>query len=1175
MLVKSLILILVSICLVRSVTYFVGPGPIENETCTLNDSITLTPCFTISQLNQILLSESSVILLLLPGRHVVPANHAVSAFNLSTLAIRPWNDSEPDVEIECRVPAHFIFLDIGEVNISFLTFNACSLRCANSNSMQQSLYTVQSCMFVNRGTDQSLVTSNEGQLTLLIKTCKFVSNVGAVHSLPSIAPQNHRIVIVDSQFFTNMRAYGHGYGGSLLLRSVTLELHQCQFIGNTATSGGAINTLDSVVLVVGCTFRENYARESGGAIFAQNSHVEVYNSKFHSNSAEAGGALYFDGLLNTAIATYFRDFSFQNTTFISNTVEKDGGALYCKGITDGAKVRAQIHWGHSKFNTAKKDGGFAYLSRCDVSSREFNITNNNASVGGAIYVRESVLTFGTTLPNSISHNTAVNAGGALYLQKSQMKYWPGPPFNDGPVIILEQNVVTAGDGRGGAIFVLDSSCEEITSPDNQCFFEYAGGANIPTRNAFFFIENRASFGSALYGGILDRCITLIQLSNSPTPIEIFTHMSYFEQGPLAITSEPLKVCICGINLKPNCSIRALSFGKSRGQSVSLPVAAVDQAENPIPSIISASYSETLSAQLKQGERSQETIGRCTELKYHIFTQRFTEAATLVLEPSENPCGRSQLSLFSIHIAIEPCSIGFEQEGNTCVCDKRLTKHFGISSSSCSVDDQTVEWQGPIWLRYDEKYLMVHVNCPLDYCQVAGDTSISFSFPDDQCANNRSGVLCGACQRNYSLALGGSKCKDCTSSYAFVWLTVLLAVAGLALVALLLVCNITISAGTLNGLIFYANVVSTSGLTSLYNCSAPILSVFIAWVNLELGVETCFYSGMDTYQKTWLQFVFPLYIWLLVGAIIVSSYYSSRAMRVFGRNNIAILATLFLLSYSKLLKTIVTALSFTQVWRGAADNVSDSLVPFKVWTHDGNIEYLKGQHVALFVVAFLVLVLLFLPYTLLLLVGQCVRHMTVRRRSLQWIHSTAFISIMDAYHAPYNRRHRYWTGLMLITRCVLFLVFATNFVDDDIRTNMFSVTLVIIGILIIKTRLPKVYKNIYIDLLEVCFLLNLVILSATVYYLDGISSNGVLCKIVSSSIAVSLIMFLGILVYHALLQIRKTKFYTLIKQSLLRRRQDGQQHHTIPVNSKPDLSNKFKPPTTTTVDLREPLLESTN
>lgn len=74
------------------------------------------------------------------------------------------------------------------------------------------------------------------------------------------------------------------------------------------------------------------------------------------------------------------------------------------------------------------------------------------------------------------------------------------------------------------------------------------------------------------------------------------------------------------------------------------------------------------------------------------------------------------------------------------------------------------------------------------------------------AHHRSGVLS---TQLYSIALGGSRCLQCTSKYTFAWLTVVFAVAGIALVTLLLVCNVTISAGTLNGLIFYANVVSTS------------------------------------------------------------------------------------------------------------------------------------------------------------------------------------------------------------------------------------------------------------------------------------------------------------------------------------------------------------------------------
>ena len=63
---------------------------------------------------------------------------------------------------------------------------------------------------------------------------------------------------------------------------------------------------------------------------------------------------------------------------------------------------------------------------------------------------------------------------------------------------------------------------------------------------------------------------------------------------------------------------------------------------------------------------------------------------------------------------------------------------------------------------------------------------------------------------------------------------------------------------------------------------------------------------------------------------IASHYSSTAMKVFGRNNVAILVTLFLLSYTKIFKTIITVLNFTEVLQGSADNVSDQLVPYKVW-----------------------------------------------------------------------------------------------------------------------------------------------------------------------------------------------------------------------------------------------------
>lgn len=66
--------------------------------------------------------------------------------------------------------------------------------------------------------------------------------------------------------------------------------------------------------------------------------------------------------------------------------------------------------------------------------------------------------------------------------------------------------------------------------------------------------------------------------------------------------------------------------------------------------------------------------------------------------------------------------------------------------------------------------------------------------------------------------------------------------------------------------------------------------------------------MTTYTFTWLQFVFPFYILLLVALIIVVSHYSGRFAKTFGNNPVSAFATLILLSYSKILHVVILALS---------------------------------------------------------------------------------------------------------------------------------------------------------------------------------------------------------------------------------------------------------------------------
>ena len=202
---------------------------------------------------------------------------------------------------------------------------------------------------------------------------------------------------------------------------------------------------------------------------------------------------------------------------------------------------------------------------------------------------------------------------------------------------------------------------------------------------------------------------------------------------------------------------------------------------------------------------------------------------------------------------------------------------------------------------------MHKYCPFGYCNPA-ELDVDLRYPDTQCAFNHSGTLCGACQSELSLALGTSQCLSCSNSHLS--LLILFAVLGLTLVCVIKVLNLTVSEGAINGLIFYANIIGANQTIFFPPGETNLLTIFIAWLNLDFGFQSCFFKDLNSYWKTWLQFVFPAYVWVIVALMIVLSHYIALAGRIFGSNSVPILATLFLFSYSKLLRTIITSLSFT-------------------------------------------------------------------------------------------------------------------------------------------------------------------------------------------------------------------------------------------------------------------------
>ena len=212
--------------------------------------------------------------------------------------------------------------------------------------------------------------------------------------------------------------------------------------------------------------------------------------------------------------------------------------------------------------------------------------------------------------------------------------------------------------------------------------------------------------------------------------------------------------------------------------------------------------------------------------------------------------------------------------------------------------------------------------------------------------NRSGLLCGACKAGLSLSLGSTHCISCHKGWPGLLIAVLLAeiLAGVILVAFILVLDLTVATGMLNGLIFYVNIIAANYSTFMLTSHPKVITLFIAWLNLDVGIDVCFYDGMDTYTKQWLQFVFSAYVILMVVAVIFISERSSRFAKLIGKGNpVATLATLILLSYTKLLQTIINIFSFaTLKYPDGSHKV--------VWLPDASIPYLSCKHVPLFLLA---------------------------------------------------------------------------------------------------------------------------------------------------------------------------------------------------------------------------------
>ena len=319
--------------------------------------------------------------------------------------------------------------------------------------------------------------------------------------------------------------------------------------------------------------------------------------------------------------------------------------------------------------------------------------------------------------------------------------------------------------------------------------------------------------------------------------------------------------------------------------------------------------------------------------------------------------------------------------------------------------------------------------------------------------------------------------------------------------------------------------------------------------------------MTAYGSSWMQFVFPVYIWILTLIIIYTSRYSITISKLIGRNSVHVLATLFLLSYAKLLRTVISVVSPLTI-RDEGGNTH------LVWLMDGNVPFLRGKHAALFSVALLTALLYLLPLTLLTLLAPLLQART-RHPLLRWV--LRIKPLLDTYQGPYKDKYRYWTGVMLTMRLVLFTVFAANTLGDP-KINLFSIILAVLPYLLYITSISKKKLNM---ILECLYTLNLSVFASAALLLKGLQKDTEhLTWVMVGSV---LAMFCITLIWHLYMYVpifhdTFNKLKSLLKNHCRRRLNSGAgQGCGDPVTPPPA---RQPAPTTSVIDmkeLREPLL----
>ena len=872
---------------------------------------------------------------------------------------------------------------------------------------------------------------------------------------------------------------------------------------------------------------------AGTGLSITNTYV-VYEKEFQFNSAGIGkaGASALSLLVYNEFKKYRVTFHLKNVTFHDNVAELSGSCLmvsvYGNVFYPIPKVylilESILAYSNSQAaiqSSASNAGMFSFsrVYRVDIngsSSHPSMFYDNYGSViegadsqlylngyvvfarnigrfGGALSLTNTYLTFLESSHILFSNNTAQELGGAIYAYRTRNNVIPhcaiGIASNaDNLNVTFSNNTAVLS---GNSIFAY---------PLYWCYlnrYQLAKNSDESYRNHFYFVN---------HGG---------------NPNDLFD-----------ISTEPCKINHC----KTQPTLASTFYP---GETIRLNVTAQDVVGHHTFATISIGIAK----KSKKGQKLEASDWQIPFSQYYQIIQESKKNAcstvSLTIQANtEDYCSRKECfaiilfssifsyNTFQVLIVFKPCPLGFHNHDGVCVCDPVLSSLSG--NIQCYIDNQTIYaglrylsiWVGEYQCNRDEKTLAVTDNCPIGYCGTISSYNWIQSLPEGKfalkstndptrykplCLPYREGILCGQCKNGLSVVFGSRKCMECSSNW---WLLtiILYVVAGPLLIYLLYALRLTLTTGTLNGIIFYAQA-ANCGLFEYINhfeskqyTETRFADVLLSILNLNLGFPLCFYNGMTELWKAGLSLLFPLYLLTIVVVLIILSRFSLKLSNRIADSSVQVLVTVIHLSFSKLLLAIIDVFTLTVLYTKYGKH--------QVWLWDGSVDYLSKEHMVLMSFTIFIVFIFIVPYLLLLVVGRVLFKCRIGNKLRPFY---------EAMHGPYKENKRFWFTVRLFVLIFMYAIFAS--LRGQKESLILLLTTPILVIFTIIQAYIKPFKKKIINILDVIVMVDFTMIYVVGWYGTVVvnepnTQNAMLGFALFSNAFLSL-LFLVVLIGHIL------------------------------------------------------------